>query len=151
MKNKKIIIIILAIVILVVASIIIGDQIKTTARKEMDTINGITLTIKEGTLTPTGATVIIKDDTGNRNGYGGTCEYKVEKFKNKKWKKLYKKENCISTSQYSYVDENGILEISLDWTETYGKLEKGKYRIIKNANLEKENKPYDFSVEFEIQ
>jgi len=151
MKNKRMMLIILTVILLVVASIIIGNHIKTTSEKEMDTISSITLTIKEGTLTSTGATVITKDETGDKNGYGGPCEYKIEKLANNKWEKLYKKENCYSTSQEFYVDEKGLLETFIDWTETYGKLETGKYRLTRNANLKNPHKSYEFSVEFEIK
>ena len=35
----------------------------------------------------------------------------------------------------AFCDENGITEIPLDWEGTYGKLEKGIYKIVKNKNF----------------
>ena len=61
---------------------------------------------------------------------------------------MKKIKNFPSYLQSSYVDENNKLEIDIDWSKTYGELEKGEYRLVKSTEIE--NKLYEFSVEFEI-
>ncbi len=151
MKNKKIIIIILLFITFIIISLYLGKKSEKNSRIEMNSIEEIKMTIKEGTLSPTGATIIIKDTTGWHNTYGAGWDYRIDKYTNNKWKKLKSKTNFIYTMEGYHVDENNELKQELDWTKEYGKLESGKYRIVKDINVGEQNKFYEFSVEFNIQ
>ena len=56
------------------------------ANESINNAVGVTMAIKEGTLTKTGATVVITDVSGKKNVYGE--EYRIDKLQNGKWKEL---------------------------------------------------------------
>ena len=111
---------------------------------KVENIDGITMTIKEGTLTNTSATIIITDTTNNENVYGSY--YRIDKYEFDKWNEL----DIIYEDNYAWisigylVDKDNKLEMDMNWLELYGELDKGTYRIVKEVN----NKY--FSVEFQI-
>ncbi len=129
-------------------SLILDKKTEPSRMIKMDSLDDISMVIKEGTLTKTGMSIIITDMTESRNTYGGSCEYRIDKKANNKWKELKKINNLPSYLQTFYVDENNKLEMDIDWNETYGKLDEGYYRLVKNTKIE--NKSYEFTVEFEI-
>lgn len=110
----------------------------------IEDIDGITMTIKEGTLTNKSATIIITDTTNNENVYGSY--YRIDKYEFDKWNEL----DIIYEDNYAWisigylVDKDNKLEMDINWSNLYGELNKGKYRIVKKVN----NKY--FSVEFQI-
>ena len=104
-------------------------------------IEGISISIKEGTLTNTSATIIIKDTT-NKN-YSYDDEFYIEKKTDNKWKKL-KCNNCWFNLPVYRVNENKILELSCNWELMYGELEKGKYKLVKKVDSK------EISIEFTI-
>ena len=111
---------------------------------KVENIDGITMTIKEGTLTNTSATIIITDTTNNENIYGSY--YRIDKYEFNNWKVLdiIFKGNYAWTSIGYLVDKDNKLEMDINWFNFYGELSKGKYRIVKKVN----NKY--FSVEFQL-
>lgn len=93
-------------------------------------INKISVYIKEGTLTPTGATMVIKDDNEYPYGYGET--YYIQKKKNDKWENLMYKDTSEIPGLNDIallVGEDHLIERELDWRNLYGELEPGDYRI----------------------
>lgn len=105
--------------------------------------DNITMSIEDGTLTKTSATIIITDLSNNINVYSEW--FRIEKKENNKWKELKTKENgtWFNSANY-YVDNNKKLKFEHSWDYLYGELEKGKYRLVKEV----ENKY--FFVEFTI-
>ena len=82
--------------------------------------------IKEDSLTPKGATIVIEDK--NKKVYNYSDGYFIEVLKDDKWIKLDEKEKYWNDFAYA-PNENGILSMKLDWTKKYGTLENNKYRI----------------------
>lgn len=117
---------------------------------ELNNAKGVSMTIKEGTLTKTGATIIIKDISNKNNTFGE--EYRIDKYENNEWKELdvVVKGNYGWNSIGYHVDKNNKLELTINWEWLYGKLEKGKYRLVKNIS-DLKNEKQTFSVEFEIK
>ena len=117
---------------------------------ELNNAKGVSMTIKEGTLTNTGATIIIKDISNKNNTFGE--EYRIDKYVNNEWQEL----DVVVKGNYGWndigyhVDKNNKLELTINWEWLYGKLEKGKYRLVKYS-LDIKNKKHTFSVEFEIK
>ena len=111
---------------------------------EVTELEGISMTIKEGTLTKSGATIIITDLSGKDNTYGSF--YRIDKLENNEWKelKVIVKGNYGWTSIGYLVGEDNKLELDINWEWLYGKLEKGQYRLVKEVN----NKY--FGTEFQI-
>ena len=90
----------------------------------------ITMTIKEGTLTSTGATIIIKDTSGDENTFGDW--YRIDKKENNIWiEQPPVIENYVFNLMGYLVDENNEVVLNTDWEWLYGRLPTGEYRIVK--------------------
>lgn len=127
----------------------IGDEV------ELNELDHVSMSIKEGTLTKTGATIIIHDLSGHKYVYGSP--YIVEKKVNDKWVEVKNIcDNCAFNAMAYGVDQDGILEFNCNWERMYGKLNTGYYRIVKDAFIKSERPITEedikyFSVEFEIE
>jgi len=110
-------------------------------------IDGVSMKIKEGSLTDTSMVIIIEDL--NNEKYTFRQEFYIEKKESDRWKKLEVITDNYGFNEMGYlvVDDN-LLEMKQDWSNMYGKLLKGNYRLVKNI-YKNSNKLY-FSVEFKI-
>ncbi len=105
----------------------------------------ITMKIKEGTLTNAGATLIIKDKTGDDHTYGDW--YRIDKKENNGWVKQEPIVDDYYFNMIGYIaDENNEVELPTNWESLYGELSKGEYRIVKTTLDGKE-----FYAEFTIE
>ena len=124
---------------------------KYNIRKDLNQDKNISMTIKEGTLTNTGATIIITDTTGKDNVYGNW--YRIDKKENGIWQELdiiFEGNYGCNLIGYS-PNENNQLEMDVNWEDLYGKLESGEYRLVKETSIPLENQKYYFSVEFVLK
>jgi len=117
---------------------------------EINDAENVTMVIKDGTLSSTGATVIITDLSGKDNVYGNA--YRIDKKVNGEWTKLKPiiDSNAWNSIGYS-VGKNNRLELEQNWELLYGKLNIGKYRIVKSTSIPLEKENHYFSAEFEIK
>ena len=156
---KKLIIffcIILAIIIIIVGILyfknnglsFLNSNIENVANIEengnVENASDSSMVIKDGTLTPSGATVVLT------NSYGYDRWFRIDKEENGEWKEAETINNNYSFTAEAYLTNgNSEVEIPIDWTDLYGTLENGKYRIVKRAfnNLNREEY---VSVEFTI-
>lgn len=126
--NKKIIIGIIATIIFISILIYISYFFYTK-----QSINNIEIKIKEGTLTPTSATIVIIDK--NINSFWFSDWFKIEIEKNGEWKELeeIKSYEIIprSTAVAFKAKKGEAFEISQEWSKIYGELENGRYRLVK--------------------
>lgn len=101
----------------------------------------IFLSIKPNTLSRYGATLVITDTNENKNSF--TKWYRIDKKENNEWIELeiLNSNSDIYEENAFLTDSYGILEFKIDWSNLYGELKNGIYRIIKENNL---------TVEFEI-
>lgn len=119
-------------------------------------IPGISMTIRDGTLTEKSATVVIKDTNGKGTYVYGT-EFRIEKNENNNWVKPKETgNNCGFTMMAYYVNDDGFLEFEQNWECMYSSLEKGNYRLVKSTALSNdtpitEDEVKYFSVEFTIK
>ena len=106
--------------------------------------NKVNISIKQDTLTTDSAVIVITDT--NENKFSWTQLYKIQKKVNNKWQdvELLSAGDLLLPKEY-YDNETGMMEQSLVWTEKYGSLGVGQYRIVKEAER------MEFYVEFEIQ
>ncbi len=132
--------------IILLAGIILGlifcSLIKSNYRTISDikiTENNVSLSIKENTLTNTGATLILKNNSNTDIKYGNS--YEIEIKHNKKWYKLDGK--MYFTLPLFFLEPNKTVELEENWQDGYKKLKKGTYRIIKEIKIEKENNTFD--------
>lgn len=139
---------------------IINDYVKKnggtcTIVKDRELDELVNISIKEGTLTKTGATIIITDNNPNKIIYG--TSFYIEKYENSDWHEVMPINNNYGfNSMAYYVDENGKLELEQNWEYIYGKLNKGIYRIVKDVAFESDvpitpEDIYYIWTEFEIQ
>lgn len=82
--------------------------------------------------------------------------YWIEKYQNGEWVLMSANtgeyENAFSTER-NQIDPGKTLTIGIDWTEDYGKLDPGKYRLTKvwTYSVNGENEDKNISVEFYIE
>lgn len=112
----------------------IDQPISNTVEEEniSKSLDKVTMTIKEGTLTKTGSTVIITDNNEEPYGYGEW--FRIDKKEEGKWKEVK-----IINEDYTF-NAIGILlsqgkpyEDKIDWSDLYGELKEGEYRLVKEA------------------
>lgn len=138
-EKKKFIILTIIILIIIIICFVMSHVNSEMEFVDEEILENVTMTIKEGTLTKTGATVIITDLSGDDNTYGD--EFRIDKKENNKWKKL----EVVVRGDYGFhmvgyhVNEDDILEMDINWEWLYGKLSKGEYRIVKSAAITKDN------------
>ena len=147
---KKVIIllcIILAIIIIIVGILYfknnglsflnsnIRNDVNIEENGDVENASDSSMVIKDGTLTPSGATVVLT------NSYGYDRWFRIDKEENGEWKETETiNDNYSFTAEAYLTNGNSEVEIPIDWTDLYGTLENGKYRIVKRAfnNLNRE-------------
>lgn len=111
--------------------------------------NDVVMSIKDGTLTNTGATLILSNNSDKDFSYGNP--YEIEVKKNNEWHKI-NVELDFTLPAFILLSKE-TKEIEIDWKYGYGKLAKGTYRIIKGIDYEYEDgkyKTFNVAVEFNI-
>lgn len=110
----------------------------------------VSMSIKDGTLKNTGATLILTNNSDKEFQYGNP--YKIEIKQNGEWYKINVEIN-FTLPAFSLKSKESK-EIELNWENGYGKLASGTYRIIKEINYEKEEgnfETFNVAVEFTIK
>lgn len=110
--------------------------------KEKRDRNKVTIIVEEGTVSSDAAVIKITDT--NKNKYVWTPLYKLQKNVDGKWENMQLVSADGMLSDEPYNNTTGVLEQSLVWTNKYGSLEEGVYRIVKESDGE------EFYAEFEI-
>lgn len=113
---------------------------------------GISLTVKENTITKDGATFILSNNTDNSIIYGQYFELEI--YKNNEWH-IFNLEVSFDDIGYT-LNAHDSKEIDVNWKNTYVNLDSGKYRLIKKATFENQtgenyNGSFYISAEFEIK
>lgn len=117
-------------------------------KKQEKSIEKVKMSIKEGTLTPSSATIVIIDD--NDTPYVYSKWFRIDQKTNGQWKEVRTSNDDYNFTAIAYnVDKTGKLEDVVDWGDLYGVLEKGEYRLVKNVYGNDGNEIY-FSTDFLI-
>ena len=141
---KKRVIIVLSALVVFVLAITCAIVFIPNYAEPINLAENITMEIKEGTLTKTGATIVITDLSGKNNTFNK--EFRIDQKRGGKWYTLKdKRKNVVDVVAGQKGEENKKLEQELNWEKNYGTLSDGKYRIVKEINNE------DIVVEFEIE
>ena len=97
----------------------------------------VNMTIKEGTLTDTGVTVIISVKENYNISYGQPFWLEKYDYKNNYFKKMdISGENCDFILPAYSVTIDKPRELYQDFSCMYGKLPKGTYRLVKNVDFD---------------
>lgn len=107
----------------------------------------VTLKVKEDTLTKTGATFIIENNKNNAINY--TIAYEIEAKRDNKWYKLGIINEFIE--EIYEVDAKSTDQIIIDWKNSYLKLPKGEYRVIKEITVPATYELFYIAAEFTIK
>lgn len=105
-------------------------------------LEGATMIIKSGTLTKTGATILITDVNKDEvHTYGE--DFRIDKKEDGEWTHLDLERKGFAIKDIGYnVDKNNELEMKIYWGWIYGTLEKGEYRLVKEATINEEDGAY---------
>ncbi len=148
-KNKFLLIVIVLLLMTGCQSNI--QEIKENRTYKGDTSNGVTMAIKEGTLTNSSATIIITDNNKETNDY--SVNYRLYKKEEDKWVslKLIVDKYSMTLAHYR-VKEDNKLEMEHNWEYLYGKLVPGEYKLVKPVYKINDYDTYDtVSVDFVIK
>ncbi len=105
----------------------------------------VTISIKESTLTESGATFILKNHTDKTYTFGE--DYKIEQKDASSWKSL-PCDDCWVNLSARLLEANQETELNYNWESTFGVLPKGTYRLVKTINMD--DTKNDIYVEFNI-
>ncbi len=130
-KGLKIALISLGVVIILASIYFIFNTSLLKPKKEV--LENVTMTIQDGTLTKTGATIIITDLNKEKCMFGRP--YHIENYTAGKWKALKPKKAMNFTMEGLFVGNDNELKLDLDWEDSYGELKPGRYRIVKTGTL----------------
>ena len=133
---KKRVIIVLGVLVLLIVILALIICFKPREIKNINLAENITMKIKDGSLTNTGATVIIADLSGDENVDLINRKFKIDYKKDDKWYRLESKiKNEVTVMTTDNVMENGdnTYTQEINWERYYGKLDKGHYRIVKEV------------------
>lgn len=127
MKKSTSILIILALVLALIISFLLFF-LKINSAKSVSSIDGLTISIKEGTLTNTQATLIITNNTNKEYTFGEA--YTLEKKVLGRWEKIPDENDWFNLIAYTVLP-NSKIEMECNWGYNYGELKRGTYRIVK--------------------
>lgn len=122
--------------ILVCGIMVLGLTVCWTNKNEFDigkesnieiVEKGVSLTVKENTLTETGATLILKNDSDVDVQYGNP--YEIEIKKDGEWHKI--NVQLDFTLPAFSLKSKETKELEINWKEGYGKLTPGDYKLLK--------------------
>ena len=133
---KKRVIVVLGVLVLLIVILALIICFKPREIKNINLAENITMKIKDGSLTNTGATVIITDLSGDENVDLINRKFKIDYKKNDKWYRFESKiKNEVTVMTTDNVMENGdnTYTQEINWERYYGKLDKGHYRIVKEV------------------
>lgn len=139
MKNK-----VITTTIILVVALLLGLMIFLPKEEKLNEVENVSIEIKEGTLTATSATIIIKDSSKEKKTFGEA--YRIDRKVNNTWKELDTIVDEYAFNLIGYqVNKNKEFELKVEWENLYGELPAGQYRLVKEV----EGKY--FSVEFIIK
>ena len=145
---KKRVIIVLGVLVLLIVLLTLIICFKPKEVKDLNLAENIAMKIKDGSLTNTGATVIITDLSGNENVDLINRKFKIDYKKNEKWYRLESKikhEVTVMTGENVVDNKDNTYTQEINWERYYGKLDKGHYRIVKEVKTD-----LYIAVEFDI-
>lgn len=128
--------------------------LEPTKYETVNNFDGVTMTIKEGTVSSSGLTVKFNNNSQNQCIYGE--HYSLEQKIDSHWYQV----PVVIKGEYGFNDIGYELtpgnerELAVDWKWLYGSLEKGEYRIVKDVvdfmGTGKNNPTYNLAAEFVI-
>lgn len=113
--------------------------------EEINTLEGLSILIDEASVTSTGLSYEIANQSEEDLSYGQ--DYSVQKEENGKWYTLEGNPIAV-TMELLWLPSGESAAHEVNWEGGYGKLAKGHYRLVKNMGTEEAG--YDVAGEFTI-
>ena len=107
------------------------DKLITTESDVKIEDSNVTLKVREETLTNKGATFVLENNRKDIIDY--TLAYEIEAKRDNKWYKLGVIADFVE--EIYEVDAKSTDQIIVDWENTYLKLPKGEYRLVKEISV----------------
>lgn len=107
------------------------DKLITTESDVKIENSNVTLKVREETLTNKGATFVLENNRKDIIDY--TLAYEIEAKRDNKWYKLGVIAEFVE--EIYEVDAKSTDQIIVDWENTYLKLPKGEYRLVKEISV----------------
>ncbi len=129
-----------------------GTCTRFVGRELNDIIN---MYIKEGTLTNTGATIVIENEYDYNILFGESYYIEKYNYNSNKFEELENQSKCVVNDIGYALSKGQTKEMNYDWSHCLGKLEKGTYRFVKDISFDsdspiEENNVYYIWTEFTI-
>ncbi|MEN8701832.1 immunoglobulin-like domain-containing protein [Bacillus infantis] len=124
-----------------------------TTYDTVDNFNGVTMTAKEGTVTRTGMTVILQNNSDKQSNYGEA--YLLEKKIGGDWYQVPFAEagdHAFTSIGYD-LGPSDVEEWDANWEQFYEELDIGEYRIVKEVLDFRESGDFDvynLTAEFDL-
>ena len=114
-----------------------------TIYETVNNLDGVTMIVKDGTVSSTGLTVIFENNSDKQCVYGE--EFLLEKKVNGSWYQVpVALDGNYGFNSIGYdLDPSGNREMTIDWDWIYGSLDAGEYRIVKDILDVKKAGDYD--------
>lgn len=129
--------------------ILMGCNSYAPSEYKGDTCKTSIISLKDDTLTPTSATIIIAD-TNQNNEY--SMEFSIYKKELNKWILMNQKKKEVEwETRLFFVDNEGNLELDQNWQNIYGELSKGEYKLVKYVTDSRNNNFCTIAVDFNIE
>ncbi len=123
------------------------DKLITTESDVKIEDSNVTLKVREETLTNKGATFVLENNRRDIIDY--TLAYEIEAKRDNKWYKLGIINEFIE--EIYEVDAKSTDQIIVDWENTYLKLPKGEYRLVKEISVPSTLELFYVAGEFTIE
>lgn len=152
--NKKILIETITIIIILIIGILIfsnynkkRNELISSEKNFTRSPNNVTIKVIENSISSTSVTILITDK--NDHSYVWGEQFSIQKKVNEEWQDLKYITDTVAFNEIAYaLNKNNQLTQKIEWTNYYGELSNGTYRIVKQVY---DNKYIDlFSNEFEI-
>lgn len=137
MNKKILIILIFTITILIIITLIFLNSDKNTHKLITDekaltrSPNNVKIEVIESSISPTGVTILITDN--NKHCYAWGEQFSIQEKINGQWQDLKYITDTVAFNEIAYALKNNQLTLKINWTNYYGELSNGTYRIVKQV------------------
>ena len=105
-------------------------EIGAVAEQAVNTYRGVNMKIIDGSVTSTGMTIEILNQTETEINSGNKNDFSIQVKKDGKWYEIQTKERNNTSEAIVFLKDNPV-QMEISWRSIYGILPKGEYRIVK--------------------
>lgn len=129
-KSRKLLMVVLGLNLLLLAGC--GQKLGEEFTEEVNTLEGVTLTVDEESASVSGITYTISNQSDKDVSFGQ--DYILQMEKDGKWYQVEPKGGIAITMELLWVPAGTTDTHEIIWNDSYGKLSSGHYRVVKNVS-----------------